>query len=158
MSSPWRNTTISPQGLVQEVLRSPESKGDPEGESVITLDLDNGTSCGMSKSKALAMSTFYGKKTSMKKGYPSSEIRRKNSREVQWVKLGKSSLSKFDREEIDGGSRLNDQHINYALAMIKSQFSVEGLQCTLFQTSRQPSQNEIQIIHSYGNHWIVASD
>ena len=41
MSSPWPNTTISPLGLVQEVLRSPESKGDSEGESVITLDVDN---------------------------------------------------------------------------------------------------------------------
>ena len=68
----------------------------------------------------------------MKKGYPSSEIRRKNSREVQWVKL---VFPNFDREEIDGGSRLNDQHINYTQAMIKSQFSLEGLQCTLFQTS-----------------------
>ena len=28
MSSPWPNSTISPQGLVQEVLRSSESKGD----------------------------------------------------------------------------------------------------------------------------------
>ena len=60
---------------------------------------------------------------------------RKNSREVQWVKLGKSGLFKLDREEIDGGSRLNDQHINYAQAMIKSQFFLEGLQCTLSQTS-----------------------
>ena len=120
MSSLWPNSIISPQGLVQEVTRSPEPKGDPEGESVITLDVDNATSCAMSKSKALATSTFYGKKTGMKKGYPSSEIKRKNSREVQWVKLGKSSISKFDREETDGGSRLNDQHINYAQAMIKS--------------------------------------
>ena len=73
------------------------------------------------------------------------------------MKLGKSSLSKFDREQIDDGSQLNDKHINHAQAMIKSQFSLEGLQCTLFQTTQQPSHNEIQIIHSHGNHWIVAS-
>jgi len=89
--------------------------------------------------------------------YLSSEIRREKSHEVQWVKLGKSSLSKFHREEIDTGGRLNDQHMNYAQAMIKSQFSLEGLQCTLFQTTRQPLQNELHIIHIRGNHWIVAS-
>ena len=75
-------------------------------------------------------------------------MRRKKSREVEWVRLGKSSLSKFDRDEIDGGSWLNDRHINHAQAMIKSQFSIEGLQCTLFQNSKQPPRNEIQIIHS----------
>ena len=41
--------------------------------------------------------------------------------------------------------------------MIKSQFSLEGLQFTLFQTTQQPSRNEIQIIHSRGNYWTVAS-
>jgi len=69
----------------------------------------------------------------------------------------RSSLSKFHREEIDAGGRLNDQHMNYAQAMIKSQFSLEGLQCMLFQTTQQPLQNELQIVHSRGNHWIVAS-
>ena len=58
MSSP--NTTVSPQLLVQEVLRSPESKGDSEGESVVTVNVDNATS--YATSKALATSTFYGKK------------------------------------------------------------------------------------------------
>ena len=158
VSSPSPNPTISPLGLVQEVLRSPESVGDSsEEEPVITLDADNSTL--NAKSKASATSTFYCKKTciDMKRGYLSAEMRRQKSREVQWVKLGKSSLSKFDREQIDDGSQLNDKHINHAQAMIKSQFSLEGLQCTLFQTTQQPSHNEIQIIHSRGNHWIVAS-
>ena len=44
------------------------------------------------------------------------------------MRLGKSSLSKFDRDEIDGGSKLNDQHIKSAQVMIKCQFSLEGLQ------------------------------
>ena len=73
------------------------------------------------------------------------------------MRLGKSSLFMFDRNEIDGDNRLNDRHINYAQAMMKYQFSLEGLQCTLFQNSRQPPCNELQIIHSQGNHWIVAS-
>ena len=68
-----------------------------------------------------------------------------------------TSFSKFDRNKIDGGNWLNDRHINYAQAMMKYQLSLEGLQCTLFQNSRQPPCNELQIIHSRGNHWIVAS-
>ena len=71
--------------------------------------------------------------------------------------MGETRQIKFDRDEIDGGCRLNDQHINHAQAMIKCQFSLEGLQCTLFQNSQQPPFNELQIIHSRGNHWIVAS-
>ena len=54
MSSP--NTTVSPQLLVQEVLRSPDSEGDSEGESVVTVNVDNATSY------ATSTSTFYGKK------------------------------------------------------------------------------------------------
>ena len=145
MSSPHTTILISPLDLVQEVLRSPESSR----ESVCIVDRDNVTSYiygATSNSQVFSASKFYGKKTSAKKSYLDLEIRRKKSREVQWVKLGKSSLSKFDRDEIDGGSRLNDRHINHAQAMIKSQFSLEGLQCTLFQNSRQPPRNEIQII------------
>jgi len=67
MSSP--NTTISSQGLVQEVLRSPDSEGDSEGESVVT---DIATPYAISK--ALATSTFYSKKMGTKKGYLSLEI------------------------------------------------------------------------------------
>jgi len=69
--------------------------------------------------------------------------------------VDKSSLSKLDREQIDDGSRLNDKHINHAWAMIKSQFSLEELQCTLFQITQQPSCNEIQIIHFRGDHCII---
>ena len=130
------NTTISPQWLVQEVLESPDSEGDSEGESVVA---DNATSYATSKALAKSTVHFIVRKWAQRKGsYLSSEIRGEKLREVQWVKLGKSGLSKFHREEIDAGGRLNDQHMNYAQAMIKSQISFEGLQCTLFQTTRQP--------------------
>ena len=65
------------------------------------------------------------------------EIRHNKSHEVLWVRLGKSSLSKFGRDEVDGGSSLNKRHINYAQVMIKCQFSLEGLQCALFHNSQQ---------------------
>ena len=103
--------------------RSPESSG----ESVCPVDRDSVTSYihgAPSKSKVVSAYKFYGGKTSAKKEYDLDlEIRHKKSRKVQWVKLGKSCLSKFDREEIDDGSRLNDRHINHEQAMIKSQFS-----------------------------------
>ena len=46
--------------------------------------------------------------------------------------------------------------INFAQAIIKDQFSIEGLQCTLLQKTHQTLNNRLQIIHSRGNHWIVA--
>ena len=69
---------------------SPESKGDSsEEEPISALDTDSLTLNAMSKSKALAISTFYCKKSciDIKKEYPSTEMRHQKVREVQWVKL-----------------------------------------------------------------------
>ena len=114
MSSP--HTTISPLDVVKEILRSPKSSAESAN-----INIGNETSCfhgATSNSKVLSASKFYGEKTkvhksSTKKRNPDLQIRHKKSRETQWVRLGKSSLSKFDRDEIDGGGRLNDQRINY---------------------------------------------
>ena len=65
----------------------------------------------------------------------------------------------MDREEIECDEMwLTDKHINYAQALIKAQFQIQGLQSTLLQKSmhRVPS-NMLQIVHCRGNHWIVAS-
>ena len=120
------HTTILPLYLVQEVLISPEYLR----ESISIVDRDNVTSYVYGTTSNSKASKFYGEKTSAKR-YLDLEIKHKKSHEVQWVKLGKSSLSKFDKDGIDSGSRLNVRHINHAHAMIKSQ----GLQCTLFQNS-----------------------
>ena len=74
-----------------------------------------------------------------------------------WVRFGKSFLRTFHRDEINYGRELNDQHINYAQNIIKSQFGIEGLQLTLYQNSQKPLTNQLQIIHSRKNHWITAS-
>lgn len=73
-----------------------------------------------------------------------------------WVRFGKLSLMRVQRNEIELGHRLKDYHINFAQAIIKDQFSIEGLQCTLLQKTHQTLNNRLQIIHSRGNHWIVA--
>ena len=57
----YPNTSISPLGLVQKVLKSPESEGYSEGEPLITVDVDNAASCATSKSKVLETSEFYVK-------------------------------------------------------------------------------------------------
>ena len=74
-----------------------------------------------------------------------------------WVKCGKISLSKLQRQEIERGDWLDDYHINFAQNLIKIQFNIEGLQSTLLQKSCKPTVNQLQIIHTRGNHWIVAS-
>ena len=73
------------------------------------------------------------------------------------MKCGKISLSKLQRQEIEQGDWLDDYHINFAQNLIKIQFNIEGLQSTLLQKSCKPTVNQLQIIHTRGNHWIVAS-
>ena len=74
-----------------------------------------------------------------------------------WVKCGKISLSKSQRQDIERGDWLDDYHINFAQNLIKIQFNIEGLQLTLLQKSCVPTVNQLQIVHTRGNHWIVAS-
>ena len=74
-----------------------------------------------------------------------------------WVKCGKISLSKSQRQEIERGDWLDDNHINFAQNLIKVQFNIEGLQSTLLQKPCRPTVNRLQIVHTRGNHWIVAS-
>ena len=59
------------------------------------------------------------------------------------------------------GQNLTDKHINFAHTLLRSQFPMlNGLQSMLFQSRSQGFKsivNAIQIIHSGGNHWIVAT-
>ena len=66
-----------------------------------------------------------------------------------WVKCGKISLSKLQRQEIERGDWLDDYHINFTQNLIKIQFNIGGLQSTLLQKSCKPTVNQLQIIHSY---------
>ena len=68
---------------------------------------------------------------------------------------------KTDKEKILQGEKLNDLVINTAQLLLKNQFpSLLGMCCSLIQNkqNRIPiNKQQLQIIHSIGNHWLVAS-
>ena len=79
-----------------------------------------------------------------------------------WIQDGGITLLIMDRDIISKGDWLNDKIINFVQAILKKQFPmVLGLQSTLLQTKKPSSveknNRQLQIVHSRGNHWIVAS-
>ena len=74
-----------------------------------------------------------------------------------WVRFGKSFLTTQERDQINYGKQLTNKHINHAQNIIKSQFCIEGLQLTLYQHTKKPPANKLQIVHSRNNHWLTAS-
>ena len=82
----------------------------------------------------------------------------------EWVRFGKGLvLTTADKDHILAGEKLNDRHINFAQNILKEQFcTLGGLQSTLLQAKspKQHTENSkkvIQVIHSRGDHWIVAA-
>ena len=79
-----------------------------------------------------------------------------------WVQLGGIVLTSSDKENILAGEKLNDCQINMAQGLLKQQFpEVTGLNSTLLQAKKghkqQDNKHKIQIVHSRGDHWLVAS-
>ena len=78
-----------------------------------------------------------------------------------WVQLTGIALTITDKEHILAGEKLNDHHINMAQSLLKRQFSeITGLKSTLLQATKQCKEDnklKVQIVHSRGDHWIVAS-
>ena len=67
-----------------------------------------------------------------------------------------------DKEKISNEEMLDDLVINSVQVLLKKQFpDLLGLQSTLLQSGKQQgmkeNHNQVQIIHSRGNRWIVAS-
>ena len=53
---------------------------------------------------------------------------------------------------------MSDISMNLAQQLLKEQFpTINGLQSTLLQSRKGVSTEQLQIIHSRGDHWIVAS-
>lgn len=80
----------------------------------------------------------------------------------QWLATsGGIKLTSNDRDAIMNEQRLNDLVINFAQKVLRMQFpSVKGFQSTLLQDKMSKGifeQDKVQIIHSRGNHWIVAT-
>ena len=79
-----------------------------------------------------------------------------------WTKFDGIVLTRRDKDKISKGEMLDDLVINSVQILLKKQFpNLLGLQSTLLQSSDQGGMKEnhsqVQVIHSRGNHWIVAS-
>ena len=79
----------------------------------------------------------------------------------EWLRIGGIKLTLSDREAIVNGQKLNDLAINVAQKLLRMQFpNLKGFQSTLLQEKKSKStfeKHKVQIIHSHGNHWIVAA-
>ena len=77
---------------------------------------------------------------------------------VPWLSWGQMELSIADKEVITSEGLLTDKHVNFAQALLQKEHKqLLGLQSTLLlakQTSVSPS---LQIVHSQGDHWIIAT-
>ena len=73
----------------------------------------------------------------------------------------KRSLPDTEIDKISSGEKLSDLSIDFAQELLKKQFpGVNGLQSTLYQYKPKASvspKDQLQVIHSHDNHWIVAS-
>ena len=79
-----------------------------------------------------------------------------------WVSLNCITLLEADKTTLTSGSELTDMHINFAQAILKTQFNnIRGFYSTLllkrFKASFPCTGDVIQIMHTRGNHWIVVS-
>ena len=81
------------------------------------------------------------------------------SDESPWIRLDSLILTLLDKRSIIENAWLNENHINFALFLLKRQFpEIEGLNLTLLQSRPQKKVHTgLQIVHSKGNHWITVS-
>ena len=88
----------------------------------------------------------------------------KPSESEEWLYLESChlKLNIEDKLAIERQERLNDKHMNFAQALLQSQYpDVEGLCCTLLQHRLKldcSSKTSVQILHVHGNHWITVSN
>ena len=78
-----------------------------------------------------------------------------------WSSINGFTLSLTPKNGILEGEKLDDLVIDTAQNLLKSQFPrLSGLQSTLLQSKQHRSlrsNDQLQVIHSRGDHWIVAS-
>ena len=76
-------------------------------------------------------------------------------------KKPKLNFPKTEISRISSGEKLSDLYINFTQSLLKKQFpGVNGLQSMLLQykpKANVPPKNQLQVVHSRGDHWIVAS-
>ena len=77
-----------------------------------------------------------------------------------WVKVKDIFLTNYDKDILVNGEKLSDKHINLAQRILKSKFpKISGLRLTLLQDKphKNPTNSELQILHTGGDHWICAT-
>ena len=77
-----------------------------------------------------------------------------------WMTYESNSLSLADKAIIVNGEKLNDRHMTFCQAVLKAQFAVKGLTCTLFQEKEKEMKIKkgLQVIHMKScDHWVLAS-
>ena len=78
-----------------------------------------------------------------------------------WVHLDAESfiLTENDKQIIQSGKELTDNHVNFAQKLLKTQYpGLNGVKSTLLLTRLDPlscTHNYMQIVFTRGNHWFV---
>ena len=89
---------------------------------------------------------------------PTERIDKENEPPRKKIRL---DLPDTEVNKINGGEKLTDLSMNLAQQLINNQFpAINGLQSTLLQNKPRigaAPMDQLQIIHSRGDHWIVAS-
>ena len=91
-----------------------------------------------------------------------SHCKRSSSKpESQRKKIRRTMPNDEELDRISGGDMLTDYSMNCACNLLKQQFTkIKGLHLTLYQRKKRNSKfvkDNLEINHSRGNHWIVAT-
>jgi len=83
--------------------------------------------------------------------------------QIVWVVFSGTRIQLYNEDKlmIEEQRRLNDRHINFAQAMLRSQFPhCDGLKNTLLQRRVKLSiaNKIVQILHTRSDHWVVISN
>ena len=79
----------------------------------------------------------------------------------RWLSLKGINLTEVDKTRLMSGQELSDNHINFTQELLQTQFPhISGLQSTLVldKYQHQKGPGTLQIIHTRGNLWIVATN
>ena len=95
----------------------------------------------------------------LKRAFSSNDCAEKENEPPK--KKPKRSLPDAEFNRISSGEKLSDLSTDFAQGLLKKKFpGVNGLQSTLYQYKLKasvPPKDQLQVIHSRGDHWIVAS-
>ena len=138
----------TPVNSTYQPANASESKGDPANVQSVDLTKFESTNTSSTKSNHAVLLGNHCKRVTTQ---PKHQRKKSKNFLPNDEELGK----------IIRGDDITDYSINSACKLLKQQFpSVKGLSLTLYQRKQRGEhfvKDCIQIVHSRGNHWIVAS-